>query len=165
VGWSNESGKQTAAYAERKIQYLFMLAVDDKRFKDGFVVGAMFFHARMPGMGKVQSALGKIGLSNIITPITKATDESRNYEIRVWDRGNIEGVHRIIMKRGADVASAVSKPFRWKDLRNVYLVVVRISGLPFQWDELLVRKGLFDSLGFLTQGLKQETIWRSISGL
>jgi hypothetical protein len=58
---------------------------------------------------------------------------------------------------GAEVAKAVGKPFIWKDLRNIDKVVIKITGLPFQWGEKEVRKGLFTVGCFPTTGLIEIT--------
>jgi hypothetical protein len=153
MAWSTAEGEKSSTRGARRIQSFFDKNKGEETFRDGFLVGAMFFHQSSPPVGDTQNALAKIGLESMITPITRTPTEPKNYEVRVWDKNNIESAYRIISKRGKEVAVIVDKPFRWKDLRWVDKVVVKVTGLPFQWDEAWVRKGLFRNLGFPTAGL------------
>jgi hypothetical protein len=117
------------------------------------LVGALYFHQSIPPVGETQTVLAKIGLESLITPITRTPTEPKNYEVRVWEKDNVESAYKIISKRGKEIAVMVDKPFRWKDLRWIDKVVVKVTGLPFQWDKRWVRRGLFKNLGFPSAGL------------
>jgi hypothetical protein len=153
LAWSTTEGDKSSLRGAKRIQTFFDKNKGEETFRDGFLVGAMYFHQSSPAVGDAQTALSKIGLESMITPITRTPTEPKNYEVRVWDKNNIESAYRIITKRGKEVAVIADKPFRWKDLRWIDKVVVKVTGLPFQWDEAWVRKGLFRNLGFPTAGL------------
>jgi hypothetical protein len=152
---SEAAGKSSSARGESRIQQAFIRNASEANFKDGHLVGAMFFHSGVPAVGEIQSTLTKMGLGGTITPITRGATESRNFEIRVWDKANANGVHKTIVRRGSELALAGDKPFRWKDLRLIDTAVVKVTGLPFQWQEKEVRCGVFKSLGFPVHGLQK----------
>jgi hypothetical protein len=135
MDWSNAEGTRTAEKGERKIQALFDKNKEEAEFRDGFFLGALYFHQSIPPVGETQTALAKIGLESLITPITRTPTEPKNYEVRVWEKANVKSAYKIISKRGKEIAVMVDKPFRWKDLRWIDKVVVKVTGLPFQWDK------------------------------
>jgi hypothetical protein len=146
-------GRAAAARGEGRIQDVFDRNKNEKNFRDGFLVGALFFHSGAPAVGQIQAALTKMGMGGIVTPITKAATEPRNYEIRVWEEENKDVAHRTIIRRGGELAKAGNRAFRWKDLRTIDSAVIKVTGLPFQWEEKEVRNGLFTAIGFPTTGL------------
>jgi hypothetical protein len=154
---SGEAARASAMAAEKKWKAFFDENKGDESFQDGVLVGALYFYQGAPAIHLVQVALHNIGLKGQITPLTKTTSETKNYEVRGWNKRSVEHIHATIGKLGADVAKAVGKPFRWKELRHIEEVVIKISGLPFQWGEKEVRKGLFMVGGFPTTGLIKIT--------
>jgi hypothetical protein len=154
---SSEAARILASTAERNWKAYFEANKKEKKFEDGILVGALYFYQGAPSINAVQKALHEIGLNGRITPIIRTPEENKNYEVRSWNRGAVEAIHETIGKRGAEVARAVGKSFRWKDLRSIEQVVIKITGLPFQWAESDVRKGLFEVGGFPTVGLIRIT--------
>jgi hypothetical protein len=150
---SGEAALISASTAERNLKSFFDANKKDKNFQDGALVGALFFYQGAPAINIVQKALHDIGLKGQITPLNRTPGETKNYEVRVWNKGMVESVHATIGKRGAEITKTVEKPFRWKDLRFIDAVVIKVTGLPFQWTESDVRKGLFEVGGFPTAGL------------
>jgi hypothetical protein len=132
LSWSTAEGEKSSMLSARRIQSFFDKNKGKETFRDGFLVGAMFFHQSSPAFGDAQVALTKIGLELMITPITRTPTKPKNYEVRVWYKNNIEPAFWIISKRGKELAVLVDKPFRWKDLRWVDKVVVKVTGLSFQ---------------------------------
>jgi hypothetical protein len=116
MAWSTVEGEKLSMLGAKRIQSFFDKNKGEETFRDGFLVGAMFFHQSSPAVGDAQLALTKIGLESMITPITRTTTEPKNYEVRVWDKNNIESTYRIISKRGKELVFIIDKPFRWKDL-------------------------------------------------